>query len=50
MPDGSLKTPDPAATGEVVEATSPSRRAVCSACRKLPECFGRLFCPRRDLA
>ena len=42
------------ATSERPSTTPPmenplmARVAVCSECRKLPDCFGRLVCPTRD--
>ena len=38
-----------AATANVAEGHTPTGVALCSHCPKLPDCFGRLFCPRRDL-
>ena len=44
-PDGTERS----ATGDIAERCAPTGIALCSECHKLPDCFGRLFCPRRDL-
>lgn len=48
MTDSSMDRADVPAAHEDAAAPGSTRSAVCRACRKLPDCFGRLFCPNRD--
>ncbi len=48
MAESSMHRADAPAAQEDAQARASSRSAVCRVCRKLPNCFGRLFCPTRD--